>query len=144
MEAAGREFVVLRVADILDMAEDDQLLAMQLFIAADIAPATSLDAGPNCRAVIQRLGVNGYIKLSRDWICSLSMDDLHVVQRWIMNYRDVRLHKGEPSRVDPCEACAGKGQLGGQDCRECGGEGRTITFLEISEEEEALCQGRTP
>jgi hypothetical protein len=144
MEAAGREWVVLRVADILDMSPDDQRLAIQILIEAEVAPSTYLDAGPNWRPAIQRLGVNGYIKIHRDKICALAMDDLQVVQQWISVYRDVRLGKGEPSRTDPCEKCGGRGQLHGQKCEDCDGGGEIITFLEISDEELALMEGRTP
>ena len=149
MEAAGREFVVVRVADILDMTEDDQRLWLQIFNAAKIGKIATnkidemacdilmvpLD-GQTLRRMVQAQGVNGYIKVARDEICSLSLDDLQVVQQWLSIYREVRLGKGEPSRTDPCDWCKGKG------CTECGGEGETITFLEISDEEAALSEGR--
>jgi hypothetical protein len=154
MEAAGREFVVLRVADILDMREEDQRLGVEILVTAanlGVHPADppAMTAKPyDCqqlRSFIQRAGVNGYIRVSRDQISSLSMDDLAIVQQWLSVYRDVRLGKGEPSRTDPCEHCGGRGKIaGGLDCINCGGEGKVTTFLEISDEEAALAEGGAP
>lgn len=143
MEAAGREFVILRVADILDMSTGDQRLGLQ-WIALACGGEVLYDLeGTALRSHIQGAGINGYIRIPRAGICSLSMDDLHVVQQWLSTYRDVRLGKGEPSRIDSCEECAGAGKLHGHKCENCGGEGEIITFLEISEEEVALSEGRT-
>lgn len=144
MEAAGREFVVLRVADILDMMEDDQRLGLEWIALACGGEAIQGLEGTVLRSHIQGAGINGYIRIPREGICSLSLDDLQVIQQWLSVYRDVRLGKGEPSRTDPCEHCRGRGQIDGLDCRECGGEGEIITFLELSDEEAALSEGRNP
>jgi hypothetical protein len=143
MEAAGREFLVLRVADILDMTEDYQRLGLDWIAMACGGSAPNLE-GPQLRSHIQGAGINGYINIPRDGICSLSLDDLQVVQQWLSVYRDVRLGKGEPSRIDPCEKCGGLGTIAREECGECGGEGRIITFLEISDEEAVLSEGGNP
>jgi hypothetical protein len=154
MEAAGRQALVLRVADVLDMSVENQRLGIQIFnaaklgtVAQDVIEAMSSDAFTvplepvELRRAIQNLGVNGYIRIPRDQICSLSIEDLQVAQQWLSAYRDVRLGKGEPSRVDPCEICRGTGKTAGSRCPECGGSGRITTFLEISPEEAALSEG---
>jgi hypothetical protein len=144
MEAAGREFLVLRVADILAMREDDQRLALEWIAIACGGEAIQGLEGTMLRSHIQGAGINGYIRIPRDGICSLSLDDLQVIQQWLSVYRDTRLGKGEPSRIDPCERCRGRGKISGMDCPICGGEGKILTFLEISDEEAAISEGRTP
>ncbi len=144
MEAAGREFLILRVADILDMTADSQRLGLEwIALACGGEAATGLE-GTELRSHIQGAGINGYIRVPRDGICALSMDDLHVIQGWLSAYREVRLGKGEPSRTDQCGLCKGRGEVAGARCLDCGGEGATTTFLEISDEEAELSEGRVP
>lgn len=145
MREAGRAYLVLRVADVLDMTEQDQRLWIQIVGAATGGgdPAVAKGAamtGAALRSAIQGMGTNGYIRLARADLCSLSLDDLQVVQQFLTIYRDVRLGKGEPSRTDPCKDCGGTGRVGRSECRQCGGHGQIITFLEISEEEARLSQ----
>ncbi|MBT8430103.1 MAG: hypothetical protein KJN79_09355 [Gammaproteobacteria bacterium] len=142
MEAAGRRYMVLRVADILDMCEVDQQLFLQWMTLASGGVSGPELGGAPLRAAIQGAGVNGYIRIPRDAICSLSLADLLLVQHWTSVYRDVRLGKGEPSRTDPCAYCQGTGRVNARRCRDCGGDGAIVTFLEVSDEEIALCRGR--
>lgn len=143
MTAAGREFLVLRVADILDMGIEDQRLGLSIIAMACGGDGVWGLSSQEIRGCIQGAGINGYILVPRDGLCNLSLDDLNVIQQWIYVYREIRLGKGEPSRTDPCEACDGRGSLAGKDCEECDGDGRITTFLEISEEEIALSEGRS-
>lgn len=138
MEAAGRENMVLRVADVLSMEDHD----IELFLDwAEKAKRESLFG--SARSRVQGMGVNGYILISRDEICSLPMDDLQIVQQWLEVYKDVRAGKGEPSRTEPCTECGGKGRrCAGSRCQQCMGSGKIIIFLEISDEEIALSRAR--
>lgn len=141
MEAAGREYLVLRVADVLGMLPEDQRLLLNLIAVATRAETSERVDDARLRTTIQRLGWSGYVRIPRDAVCSLSLGDLEILQQWLSVYREVRLGKGEPSRVDPCEDCGGSGKRHGIRCDKCLGEGEIVTFLEISEEESDLSSG---
>lgn len=145
MTAAGRKNVVLKVADVLDLPQDDQRLLVGLISVASgtTEPAQRLE-GSALRSRIQALGTGGYILIPREEICSLPIDDLAILQQWLAAYREVRLSKGEPSRVEPCAACSGDGRRHGKMCSVCHGEGKMIIFLEISDEESRLSCGGAP
>jgi hypothetical protein len=66
--------------------------------------------------------------------------DIKTVQRLqliLYLYKEERMGKGEPSRVDVC-TCQKK-----PDCPKCQGQGMITTFLEMSEEEERLAEEKT-
>jgi hypothetical protein len=67
---------------------------------------------------------------------SLDLGQVEKLQQVLYEYRSIRLEKGEPHTIRPCEKCGGKG------CQWCGGEGHTITFEEMSEWE--TMQATTP
>ena len=49
--------------------------------------------------------------------------------------------QGQRSRVYKCDKCGGCDRINGGKCKQCDGEGITITFLEMSDEERALARG---
>lgn len=125
-EARGHHNLVLLVVDMLDMRMDqlDYLIALfadRYEFASRVEPQTR-------KSWLQFHFPDGSI------VCPivrvLQPMDLHEVeklQQALFEYRETRIHKGEPVRIDTCDKCQGRG------CVACSGEGTTTTFVEMSE-----------
>jgi hypothetical protein len=146
-EARGQRWLVLRVADILGLSDDDQDLVIQLWTRARTDNAWSglkLDA-TNRRPWLQRVGApsGGYLRLRVDLLCaSLSIEELQAVQAMLAAYRDVRQCKGEPSVDSWCECTEGGRRAPQRGCPTCGGGGKVTVLVELTEEEQRLAEGQ--
>lgn len=145
--AKNHHNLVLRVADVLEMRNDlqDRVAFWRILRDGDQDQMSSgIWYTPRTRKLwFNRIFPSGWIVLPfRPWLESRSMDYLVLVQEVIYAYADIRRQKGEPCRIDTCAKCGGSGRLSGRRCQECNGEGRIITFIEMSDEEIELAEAK--
>jgi hypothetical protein len=140
-EAKGHLNLVLRVVDMLEMRTSslDYLLGVLADRRKQRAPGEHppglrkqwlLHEFPDGWAVIP-------IKVVLE---PMDLVECEKLQQALHEYRAVRMEKGEPHTIRPCEKCLGR--QSGRVCGYCGGEGQTITFEEMSEWETETA--RTP
>jgi hypothetical protein len=132
----GHKWLVLRVADILGMAETYQIrLAQILKECGAIEVEIPME---NMRPFWQNLGLGGYVRAHMEKITSLGLVTLEDLQEVLSFYCEVRRAKGEPSKTEICE-CVKDGKAK-HACKSCDGEGKIHILLDISDEEEALAK----
>lgn len=137
--AKNHKYLTFKLADVLEMPEDDQLLFLDVATRVNGAPLHNVPPDASRRWRIQRLGHRGYLTISIDALCSIfSIEELQAVQAVCYSYRDVRQGKFEPSKVVMC-GCEGRRA----DCPECEGSGKTTVLLEMSDLETALAEGKS-
>ena len=136
--------IPLRVVDILEMRNEEQdYLARATFKA--LLPERLLDDARVNETRKQwwlRHFPTGWVVLPIDKTLEpMTMEQVQRFQQCMYEYKQVRQHKGEPNRIEDCGHCKGTGRAGGKECDHCGGEGMSITFLEMSPEEQTLAEG---
>ena len=148
-EAKGHRNIVLRPVDVVELSNDAQEFILGLIVnealrrgsgaeAEAFSQGQSKDVDGWRLRFMQRFCPAGWIVLPiAETVSPLDFDQLTKLQSILVGYAKIRLEKGEPNRIDPCEKCGGRGG----DCPACDGEGRTITFIEISDEEARLAEG---
>lgn len=151
--AKGHENLVLRIVDVLELRNDQQDLiiehaalaiegrdpALTSQAAASLSRSRPIDPGDGWRKRwMLRAFPGGYVVIPFARFEALTIEQLQQVQQVCFNYHGVRLAKGEPSRVDPCTKCEGRKIISGKPCDWCEGTGKSITFVEMSDEECAI------
>lgn len=139
----GHQNLVLRIADVLDLRNDHQdlLIAIINWVLEPEPRIREMASGWRKRGLL-RVFPGGHIVLPfEELLPKLHMVSIRDLQQVCQEYQQVRMGKGEPSRIDICGKCEGRGALGGKKCKDCDGEGRTVTFLEMSDEERQLAVG---
>jgi len=135
-QAMGHPYLVFKIADVLDLDDDDQRLYLDLLDRFGKAPPLHL--ATTTRRRVQRTGTNGYSLIPLEDLCAeATIKDLQVVQALVENYRGVRQGKFEPSIVDDCTNCKGNGAK----CPHCDGTGKVRVLLEMSPLEIELARG---
>ena len=132
--AKGQANVVMRCVDCHELTRNSREQLQVLLVMMGLAPSSGQAAANlinDPKGYLLRLFPNGWIILPMAKLEKLGLADLEQLQVVVHDYKNIRLEKGEPHRVDTCEKCGGKG------CKQCD-EGKVITFLEVSEEEAAL------
>lgn len=125
-EARGQHNLVLRVVDMLDMrvTQLDYLIGL----IADRTQVPPILETQTRKVWLQFHYPDGYVILPIVRVLDpMDLHDVEKLQQALFEYRSARMHKGEPHRIDECDKCNGRG------CTVCGGEGQTITFVEMSE-----------
>jgi hypothetical protein len=145
-EAKGHRYLVLRIADVLELANRHQDTIIG--IASGVRPGAVrrlVDVLSSHSPVgwrkdwLAREFSDGYIRLPIDHLLE-SLPDMQALvelQEALQSYMHVRREKGEPCRVETCPHCQGQG------CRQCDGTGQIVTFVEMSDEEQLLAEGAT-
>jgi len=129
--------LVLRVADVMALREDDQVLLLLLLERF----GTPAPEHPTREGRLQRAGTNGYILISTADLCRLDLEELQVVQALIHSYREIREGKGEPSAIESCDCTADRRRAPDPRCRMCSGTGELLVLQELSPEERELAGG---
>jgi hypothetical protein len=124
--------LVLHVAALKELALPIQHELISILICdAGFSRESCADAG---RFWIQN-SMDGYVVLPfAKLLASMEMKTVQRLQLILYLYKEVRMGKGEPSRVDAC-SCHHNAE-----CKTCHGTGIITTYLEISEEEERLAE----
>jgi hypothetical protein len=141
--------LVLRIADVLELRNDQQdwiiglanLIRLPGLTFKSAMPEIKEAQGMRKRWLLHQFP-GGYIVLPFDELLGpMDMAQVKQLQEVCYAYHGVRMGKGEPSRVDKCDKCEGRGRVDGKKCKQCDGSGMTVTFLEMSDEEKALAKG---
>jgi hypothetical protein len=128
----GHHNLVLRVCDLIELPLPSQAeLVTVLRVYGGLAP---FDNGREPRDFFMHHSFDGYVIVPFDQLLQADLPVLQEVQQILSEYHDIRHGKGEPSRVDVCEGCHGRG------CKKCGGVGKITTYLEMSEAERQLAE----
>jgi hypothetical protein len=138
-KAKGHRNLVLRNVDLHDLSKNGRVLLLKLVhqtLGFDV-PAGAED---NLKSQLLEWFPLGYVIIPMEKLDGLELADLEHVQVVTYEYKNIRLEKGVPHKVETCEACKGRGKIGARECKECLGEGRIITFLEVSDEETELAE----
>jgi hypothetical protein len=144
LAATEHKNLVLRIVDVLELRNDHQdwLIDLAGHVIARGGWVLT-DDGWRKRWLLRHFP-NGWIVLPFDKVLPpLDMDGIKKLQEIVFAYRGIRLEKGEPNKVEPCDKCGGTCKVAGRACRHCGGDGQIITFIETSDEERALMRGET-
>jgi hypothetical protein len=143
--AKNHKNLVLRVVDVLEL-RIESLFEVVKWVCVSREVAIFTDAGRgSMKTAFLRQYPNGFITLPIEpLIDPMTLKEVEVVQQVIAEYRNIRLGKGEPSRTDLCKECGGTGfGLGPEGkCENCDGTGKIVTFLEMSDEETKLAEGK--
>jgi len=142
--AKEHQNLVLRIADVLDLRNDQQdwLIGLVEIVKSVPQPPVRKEATGWRKRWLLQTCPNGYIVLPfEDLLGPMDMKAVMRLQEVCYAYYNVRMGKGEPSRVDKCDKCGGSKQVDGAKCKQCDGTGITITFLEMSDEERRLARG---
>ena len=106
--AKGQAYLVFKLADVLDLTEDNQRLFLDLVDWIGSAPSLVDAINLPTRDQVQRAGHRGYALIPIPEMCKLlELDDLQAVQALVFAYRQARQDKMEPSHVEPCD-CKGR------------------------------------
>jgi len=131
--------LVLRVVDVLELSNKEQDYLLGLFVP-DCFEAAVKD-GWRKRVMLEKFPA-GWIVLPIDATLEpMELADVAQLQAVVYHYADIRRQKGEPNRIEDCVKCRGKGRRVGGLCKDCQGDGKVITFIEMSEEERKLAHG---
>jgi len=139
-KAKGHVNMVLRIVDVLELIQDDFL-----FIKSVVSRVIGADQFGTPKIFFLRLFPKGWIVLPWEKVLEgMKVPDMEKLQSALHAYKEIRWGKGEPNRVDPCPKCNGTGFKGTGDgkCENCDGSGKITTFLEMSDEEAAMAEGR--
>lgn len=130
--------LVLRIVDVLELPNDqvDHLI----HLVGKPAMLAGQD-GWRKRHLLNEFPA-GWIVLPLDALLEpMELEDVQKLQSVVYQYADIRRQKGEPNRVEPCPRCRGQGRFAGSLCKDCQGDGKVITFVEMSEDEKELARG---
>lgn len=138
--------LVLRIVDVLELRNDYQdWLIDRCCLGMPMPRDETRDAreasGWRKRILLQTFPGGNIVLPLEELLGPMEMTEVVMLQEICMAYHGIRQEKGEPSRVDPCGKCNGKGRNYGQKCKDCDGGGKIITFLEMSDEERRLAMG---
>ena len=86
-----------------------------------------------------RNSFDGYLVVKFEDVLKAEMHDIRELQHVLYLYKEVRMGKGEPSRVEPCE-CVPLATTA--MCQKCNGAGTTTTYLEMADEECQLAEAK--
>lgn len=133
--------LILRVVDVLELVQDDQLYLISLLAKLRGSVCTATTANERKRYFL-KVFPDGYIKFPLKWLAeSVDMLALNRLQCIMFNYVAVRREKGVPFRIDVCEKCNGTGvDSAGKACFYCGGGGKIEIVVEMSDDEIALAE----
>jgi len=141
--AAKHHFnLVLRVADLKELP-----LPAKHMLTTILSTFGELDRGLTEKEPDEffiRQSFDGYVIVPFEKVLQAGMGVIRELQGILYLYKEVRMGKGEPSRVDPCE-CKGRGSKtphpsGG--CKKCEGRGVITTYLEMAPEERQLAEAK--
>lgn len=143
LAATEHNNLVMRVVDVLELRNEHQdwLLSYVMRVKGTPVPYQAIERGLEKQGKTRKQFLlhefpTGWLVLPFDKLLeTMDMGCVQKLQEIIFAYRGIRLEKGEPNKIEPCDKCAGKG------CKHCGGEGQIITFLETSAEERELMKG---
>jgi hypothetical protein len=143
LAATEHKNLVLRIVDVLELRNDHQDWLIYHAAAIRMVTIAAGSEGSGWRkGWLLNQFPNGWIILPFDKLLTpLNMDGIKKLQEIIFAYRGIRLEKGEPNKIEPCEKCNGTCAVGGRPCKHCDGEGQIITFLETSDEERQMMKG---
>jgi hypothetical protein len=142
-EAKGHLNLVLRVVDMLDMritSLDYLLHQVSRMVQANVADGMEQTDGWRKRWLLHQFPSGWVVIPIKAVLEPMDLAECEKLQQALHEYRAVRMEKGEPHTIRPCEKCLGR--QSGRVCGYCGGEGQTITFEEMSEWETTAA--RTP
>lgn len=141
--AKDHKNLVLRIADVLDMIQEDQNYVMNLVsLFKDMDPWYG-DKNRR-KAFFLKNYPDGYIRLPIDAILDpMELPDIEKLQAILYAYVEIRRGKGEPQEVEVCKECRGFGFVTEgrkRTCKACMGEGKIIIFTEMSKREIKLAE----
>jgi hypothetical protein len=138
--AKGQSNVVLeqRYLRFLPAKQQQALLEIVLKIRnafdPDIARQAMEKVGP--LNMLQRMCSDGYLVLSVDGVCRMSIDEMAALQHIVELYKDERMCRGATAVEEKCK-CNGK-----PGCRLCRGSGKFLVYDEMTDRERTLADGR--
>lgn len=130
--AKHHQNLVLHAASLKELALPLQHELITILVCdAGFSRESCADAG---RFWIQN-SMDGYVVVPfARLLSSMEMKTVQRLQLILYLYKEVRMGKGEPSRVDLCSCQQNP------ECKHCQGTGMVTTYLEISAEEERLAE----
>lgn len=133
--AKAHRNLVLRVADLIELPLPSQAeLVTLLRVYGGLAP---FDAGREPRHFFLHHAFDGYLVVPFERLLQADIPVLAELQQILIEYREVRQSKGEPSKTEVCE-CEGHPLFGG--CPKCHGSGQITVYVEMSDEEKKLAE----
>jgi len=132
--AKGHHNLVLRVADLKELPLPTKYTLRNVLKA--YGGMVWLDWAREPDEFFVHNSMDGYVVVPFEQVLQADMLVIRELQHILYLYKEVRMWKGEPSRVEACE-CGGKG-----DCKKCDGRGTITTYLEMAPEERQLAEAK--